>query len=110
MPWIEELKNEGITGGCGDGTIYCPNDPVTRDQMAVFLVAAAGIAPAPCTGIFADVPCPGGYTNFIEQIYNMGITGGCSPPPLNYCPTDLTLRNQMAVFLTLMFKLPLYGP
>ena len=35
--WIEELANEGITGGCGGGN-YCPDDSVTRDQMAVFLV------------------------------------------------------------------------
>ncbi len=36
-PWIEQLAAEGITGGCGGGN-YCPNAPVTRAQMAVFLV------------------------------------------------------------------------
>jgi hypothetical protein len=36
-PFIEQLANEKITGGCG-GTKYCPANPVTRDQMAVFLV------------------------------------------------------------------------
>jgi len=36
-PWIKQLAAEGITDGCGDGR-FCPNDPVTRDQMAVFLV------------------------------------------------------------------------
>ncbi len=35
--WIEQLAAEGITGGCGNGN-YCPGDPVTRAQMAVFLV------------------------------------------------------------------------
>ena len=35
--WIEALKNDGITSGCGAG-IYCPENSVTRDQMAVFLV------------------------------------------------------------------------
>ena len=35
--WIERLASEGITGGCGTG-IYCPDSPVTRAQMAVFLV------------------------------------------------------------------------
>ncbi|OGS96458.1 MAG: hypothetical protein A3K04_05895 [Gallionellales bacterium RBG_16_56_9] len=35
--WIEQLVNEGITGRCGHG-IYCHNSPVTRAQMAVFLV------------------------------------------------------------------------
>jgi hypothetical protein len=36
--WIEELVRRGITAGCGGGN-YCPASPVTRGQMAVFLVA-----------------------------------------------------------------------
>lgn len=35
--WIKQLVAEGITSGCGTGT-YCPESPVTRAQMAVFLV------------------------------------------------------------------------
>src|SRR6266545_2699771 len=35
--WIEQLAAEGITSGCGNG-VYCPDSPVTRAQMAVFLV------------------------------------------------------------------------
>ncbi len=35
--WIERLAAEGITGGCG-GTNYCPGNPNTRGQMAVFIV------------------------------------------------------------------------
>jgi hypothetical protein len=37
--WIEQLAAEGITSGCGNGN-YCPENPVTRAQMAVFLVRA----------------------------------------------------------------------
>jgi hypothetical protein len=36
--WIEELARRGTTGGCGGGN-YCPDAPVTRGEMAVFLVA-----------------------------------------------------------------------
>jgi hypothetical protein len=35
--WIKQLVAEGITSGCGI-TTYCPESPVTRAQMAVFLV------------------------------------------------------------------------
>jgi CSLREA domain-containing protein len=35
--WIKQLAAEGITGGCSAGA-YCPGSPVTRAQMAVFLV------------------------------------------------------------------------
>ncbi len=37
--WISQLAAEGITGGCGGGN-FCPQAPVTRDQMAVFLLRA----------------------------------------------------------------------
>ena len=40
--WIEQLAAEGITAGCGNGN-YCPGNPVTRDQMAVFLVRTFGL-------------------------------------------------------------------
>jgi len=40
--WIEQLAAEGITSGCGGGN-YCPNNAVTRDQMAVFLVRTFGL-------------------------------------------------------------------
>jgi len=36
-PWIQELVARGITSGCGGGNYYCPANPVTRGQMAVFL-------------------------------------------------------------------------
>ncbi len=35
--WIEQLKAENVTTGCGNGTIYCPTNPNTRGQMATFL-------------------------------------------------------------------------
>ncbi len=31
------MKNRAITLGCGNGTIYCPNDAVTRASMALFM-------------------------------------------------------------------------
>jgi hypothetical protein len=34
--WIEQLAAEGITGGCGGGD-FCPSNPNTRGQMAVFM-------------------------------------------------------------------------
>jgi hypothetical protein len=39
--YVEALYASGITAGCGSG--YCPDDPVTRGQMAVFLTKALGL-------------------------------------------------------------------
>ncbi len=40
--YIQALSASGITGGCGNGN-YCPDNPVTRGQMAVFLAKALGL-------------------------------------------------------------------
>jgi hypothetical protein len=40
--YIEALAASGITGGCGGGA-FCPDNPVTRRQMAIFLTKALGL-------------------------------------------------------------------
>ena len=40
--WIEQLYAEGITSGCGSD-LYCPEQPVTRAEMAKFLVLTFGL-------------------------------------------------------------------
>jgi hypothetical protein len=40
--YIEALVASGVTAGCGGGN-YCPNSPLTRRQMAVFLAKALGL-------------------------------------------------------------------
>ena len=109
--YIEALYNEGVTAGCAtDPLRYCPDSPVTRAQMAVFLLVASedpGYEPPACTGIFEDVPCPSHWAaDWIEELYNRGITAGCSVDPALYCPDEATTRAQMAVFETVTFGLP----
>jgi hypothetical protein len=108
--WIEELAAEQITGGCG-GSNYCPSNPVTRQQMAVFLLKSehgSAYTPPGCAGVFGDVPCPSPFADWIEQLAAEQITGGCGNG--NYCPTNPNTRGQMAVFLVKTFGLVLYGP
>jgi hypothetical protein len=38
-PWIQQLKVDEITEGCGGGN-YCPHNPVTRQQLAMMLERA----------------------------------------------------------------------
>jgi S-layer homology domain len=40
--FVEALADSGITAGCGSGN-YCPDQPLTRGQMAVFLAKALGL-------------------------------------------------------------------
>ena len=103
--WIEALAAEGITGGCGGGN-YCPASPVRRDQMAAFLLKALNgpdYVPPPCAGVFADVPCPSLFADWIEQLATAGITAGCGGG--SYCPQSPNTAGQMAVFLQKTFSL-----
>jgi hypothetical protein len=110
-PWVAELVARGITAGCGGG-LYCPTSPVTREQMAVFLLKTSlgiGFTPPPCTTApFGDVPCASPFAPWIQELVGRGITAGCGGGL--YCPTDPVTRGQMAVFLTKTFGLALYGP
>jgi len=118
--FIEDLSTRGITGGCAVGppARYCPGDPVTRAQIAPFLLKTlmgGSYAPPDCTGIFEDVPCPATpefpFSNFIEDLSTRGITAGCQAgPPALYCPDQPVTREQIAAFLTRTFSLLLYGP
>jgi len=106
-PWINELVAEGVTGGCGSGTTFCPADPVKRQQMAVLLLRTfegAGYAPPACvTATFTDVPCSSNFAPWIYELVARNITGGCGTGI--YCPGDPATRGQMAVFLTKTFNL-----
>ena len=106
--WIEQLSLEGITSGCG-GTNYCPDSPVRRDQMAVFLLKASlgsSYVPPAATGtVFADVPTSAFAADWIEDLFARNVTGGCLTNPLRYCPGNANNRQQMAVFITKTFGL-----
>ena len=44
-PYIMDIYDAGLTAGCADGW-YCPEDSVTREQMAVFILRALNDVPA----------------------------------------------------------------
>ena len=105
--WIEELSKEGITGGCATGK-FCPDDVITRAQMAVFLLksehGSSYNPPAASGTVFTDVPVDYWSAKWIEQLAKEGITGGCGAG--TYCPEQSVTRAQMAVFLVKTFNLP----
>ena len=92
---IERLAVMGITSGCADGR-FCPDDPVTRGQMAVFLGRAVGLEEG-STNRFADDD-GSVYEGAIEALASAGITAGCAPG--RFCPDDPVTRGQMAAFLS----------
>jgi hypothetical protein len=98
---IEWAAAEGITKGCNPpvNDRFCPDDFVTRGQMAAFLVRAFGYT----AGLGADLFIDDDGTTFendIDRLGTAGVTTGCNPPTNNlYCPDDFVTRGQMAAFL-----------
>jgi hypothetical protein len=109
---VVKLVASQVTAGVGGG-FYGIVNPVRRQSMAVFVLKAEhGICytPPPCTppGVFADVPCPSPFADWIEAMYTEGITGGCGGG--NFCPLDTVRRDQMAPFLLKAVHGPTYAP
>lgn len=72
-PGIRAVAAAGITMGCGDGTRYCPADPVRRDQMAAFLDRALGLdGPVPCR----DLTGPATASTIGPAVYGFGVSAG----------------------------------
>ncbi len=95
---VERLADLGITVGCAsEPAQYCPDDPVTRAQMATFLKRAFMLDPAVPAG-FTDTD-GSVHEAAIDSLYRAGVTKGCSTEPLSFCPARATTRGQMALFL-----------
>ena len=98
---IGKLATVGITRGCNppDNDEFCPDDEVTRAQMAAFIVRALGLTDDSHPG-FDDVEASNTFVNDIEKLATAGITKGCNPSRNDrYCPEDSVTRGQMAAFL-----------
>jgi len=116
--YIQGVFDDGITAGCqaaGQPMRFCPGQNISRGQMAVFIekgLRGGDYVPAPCQGIFSDVPCPPDGTDpfgdWIELLFHDGVTAGCNAPgaPPAYCPTRPIPNDQMAVFLVKAFQIP----
>ena len=105
---IEAIAAEGITLGCNPpaNDRYCPDDSVTRGQMAVFLVRAFGYTDNGGGDLFDD---DDGlfYENAADRLKTAGVTIGCNPPVNDrYCGERAVTRGEMAAFFARALSLP----
>jgi hypothetical protein len=95
---IRWLSATGITQGCGP-RMFCPDDHVTRGQMAAFLSRALGLA-SPSQPVVFDDTAGHLFANDISKLAHAGITLGCNPPENDrFCPDSDVTRGQMAAFM-----------
>ncbi len=98
---IDKLAAAGVTKGCNPpvNDRFCPNDAVTREQMAAFLVRALGLTDNGGGNNFVDDD-NSVFQDDIAKLAAAGITTGCNPPVNDrFCPTQRVTRQQMAAFL-----------
>jgi hypothetical protein len=102
--YIKRLGELGITSEYGDGR-FGPEDPVTREQMAVFITRARASVPPDgycgTTDPFTDVPFGHWSCKYVKKFLELGITTGYGDG--RFGPTDFVTRGQMAVFLARAF-------
>ena len=93
-----------LANGCGAGSCLLPDGPVTRAEMAKFLLKTkCGAAYTPTTPAVEPLfrrrggrPVPA----VCQEALRLGITLGCATSPtLQYCPNDAVTRGTMAVFI-----------
>ena len=100
--WIryaEQLADRQITLGCDTNPLrFCPEESVTRAQMASFLVRAFNLPPAGTPAEFTDTQ-GNTHQDSINALAAAGITEGCDTDPLRYCPNQAVTRAQLATFL-----------
>ncbi len=96
---INRIAEAGITLGCRDGTQFCPDQSITREQMAAFLHRSPLMLDAGRARAFLDT-ATSVFTADIEWLSSVGITQGCNPPANDrFCPAAPVTRGQMAAFL-----------
>lgn len=92
---INALTAAGIGFGCTE-TEFCSSTPLTRAEMAEFLVRTFTYDVAEAEDAFPDDD-GSPFETSIDILYANGITVGCTPE--RYCPDDSLTREQIATFI-----------
>ena len=103
---IEWMAAKGITRGCNppENDRFCPDDFVSRGQMAAFFARAFGWTDDGGGNLFVD-DNDSSFEHDIDLMGAAGVTKGCNPPENDrFCPDDFVTRGQMAAFFERAWK------
>jgi hypothetical protein len=98
---VQAIFGAGITTGCSaNPLLFCPDNNVTRGEMAAFIARAinGGDPAGPCaTPPFTDVPVTDPFCPHVQFIKNRGVSLGFTDG--TFRPLDVVTRGQIAAFL-----------
>lgn len=101
---INAIAAVEITRGCNppDNDEYCPDDQLSRSEMAAFIARAWNL-PSTTQDFFTDDD-GSIFENDINRLAAAGVTRGCNPPDNDeFCPERNISRGEMASFLARAF-------
>jgi hypothetical protein len=103
-PNIEAIAAADVTKGCNPpaNDRYCPNDGVSRGEMAAFIARARDLKPSDTDQFNDDTGHI--FEGHINDVAGAGITKGCNPPANDqFCPDREMTRGEMAAMLVRAF-------
>jgi hypothetical protein len=106
FPYIQKFADLGLTHGCTP-TTYCPSGNVPRMDAAVLLVRGkleslfGDNFTYPTTPFFTDVPSNLPQFPYIQKMYELGLTTGCTAT--TFCPNNNLTRQEVATFMIRAF-------
>ncbi len=107
---LAALENVDVFAGtgCADGDGLCPHEPLSRWEMAVWLVRVIDRAdpPAAVSSRYDDVDAGEWWAAHTERLAELGIEPGCGTDPLRFCGDRTVERGEMAGLLARAFALP----
>ncbi len=100
---IEALRAAGVVDGCNaNGDAFCPEEGLTRGQLAKLLSRALEL-PDTSTDFFSDDD-GSPFESAINAVAAAGITNGCGPGL--FCPDRVASRAELAAFVSRALDLP----
>ena len=94
---IETLAEAELVSGCDEGR-FCPNDDITREQLATMLYRGLDIPDATEDVTYFD-DIGGVHEPAVRALAENGITNGCTERLTSFCASSTVQRAHAAMFL-----------
>lgn len=101
--YIESLYQDKYIAGCSsDPLMFCPDLNLLRSEIAVMILRALKgqeyMPPEPAQQIFVDVALDAWYAGWVNELYQVEFTAGCSTSEERYCPDNNVTIAEASVF------------
>ena len=102
--FIEGFYKAHYTAGCAENPAkYCPDDPITRSQMAVFIIRGMNLQPDTASPqIYSDTPSSHFAYGYVQKLGSLSAfqnVASCNSNLQTFCPDQPLTRAEAAVMI-----------